>query len=546
MEEDDVTRHVQRVVEAIDNELAQISVNAQDNALPGSRSQRMAELFDNYASTVTPSGLSGRVDLLVNRLGGANVLLLTDTSGKIIWGWGYDEETQELTLPPKTLRAELDPSKAGLLLRHPDGEASFTGILLLDEGRMLVVSEYFTSSEGEGSFLETLLVGKNLEEQEVEHLEVLTRLSMEIPRIDALPADFELVRSSLTEDKPIFVQPLDTTGSEEKVAGYTVLNDINGDQALMVRADVSRDIMDEGNKSLDFLLIAMAVLGVVLVLLIAYLLDKLVLSRMARLNSQVSSIDTGADLETRVSVPGTDELSNLAGAINGMLGDIQTERGRAENLLLNVLRQPISERLKGGETVIVDSFPLVSVLFSDTVGFTKLSASMSAEELVALLNRTFSAFDALADKHGLEKIKTIGDAYMVVGGVPLSVENNAERIAEMALDMHSEVARLNSENKISIDIRIGIHAGPVVAGVIGVRKFSYDLWGDAVNTAARMESHGLPGLIQMTEDMYNGIASSGKFDIEDRGMIDVKGKGDMHTYILKGREVALASATADD
>ena len=358
MEEDDVTRHVQRVVEAIDNELAQISVNAQDNALPGSRSQRMAELFDNYASTVTPSGLSGRVDLLVNRLGGANV--------------------------------------------------------------------------------------------------------------------------------------------------------------------------------------------VVLVLLIAYLLDKLVLSRMARLNSQVSSIDTGADLETRVSVPGTDELSNLAGAINGMLGDIQTERGRAENLLLNVLRQPISERLKGGETVIVDSFPLVSVLFSDTVGFTKLSASMSAEELVALLNRTFSAFDALADKHGLEKIKTIGDAYMVVGGVPLSVENNAERIAEMALDMHSEVARLNSENKISIDIRIGIHAGPVVAGVIGVRKFSYDLWGDAVNTAARMESHGLPGLIQMTEDMYNGIASSGKFDIEDRGMIDVKGKGDMHTYILKGREVALASATADD
>ncbi len=389
---------------------------------------------------------------------------------------------------------------------------------------MLVVSEYFSSSKDKGELLETLLVGKNLEEEEVQQLEVLTRLSLEIPVINALPPDFEKVRSALTDENPIFVQTLDTTDGDENVAGYTVLNDINGAPALMVRADVPRDIMDEGNKSLNFLLIAMIALGVILVGLIAYLLDKLVLSRMARLNTQVSAIDTTADLETRVVVPGRDELSNLAGAINGMLGDIQTERGRAENLLLNVLPKPIAERLKDGATVIVDSFPQVSVLFSDTVGFTKLSASISAEELVDLLNRTFSAFDALTDKHGLEKIKTIGDAYMVVGGVPLPLDDHAERIAEMALDMHSEVARLNSENKIQINIRVGIHAGPVVAGVIGVRKFSYDLWGDAVNTAARMESHGLPGLSQMTEEMYNVIGGLGKFEIEDRGIIDVKGK----------------------
>ena len=410
---------------------------------------------------------------------------------------------------------------------------------------MLVVSEYFSSSKDKGELLETLLVGKNLEEEEVQQLEVLTRLSLEIPVINALPPDFEKVRSALTDENPIFVQTLDTTDGDENVAGYTVLNDINGAPALMVRADVPRDIMDEGNKSLNFLLIAMIALGVILVGLIAYLLDKLVLSRMARLNTQVSAIDTTADLETRVVVPERDELSNLAGAINGMLGDIQTERGRAENLLLNVLPKPIAERLKDGATVIVDSFPQVSVLFSDTVGFTKLSASISAEELVDLLNRTFSAFDALTDKHGLEKIKTIGDAYMVVGGVPLPLDDHAERIAEMALDMHSEVARLNSENKIQINIRVGIHAGPVVAGVIGVRKFSYDLWGDAVNTAARMESHGLPGLSQMTEEMYNVIGGLGKFEIEDRGIIDVKGKSDMHTYILKGRKVAVASGTAD-
>ena len=380
----------------------------------------LAGLLDNERSRPSDQRRNKLADLLANL--DLNVFLWTDSSDAIFWGWAYNEEDQKLDLLPTGLRKELSSETGSRLLSHPEWEVSLRGLLLLpDEGPMLIVSVPIIYHIGDGPQEQaSMIMGKFLDEPEIERLEDLTKLVLEIPRIDALPGDFAAVLPSITDEKPIFVQPVDDpAGGAERVAGYTKVEDINNVPVLMLRADVPRDIMDEGNKSLSFLLIAMIGLGVILVGLIAYLLDLLVLSRMARLNTQVSSIDTGADLETRVSVPGRDELSNLAGAINGMLGDIQTERGRAENLLLNVLPAPIAERLKGGETVIVDSFPQVSVLFSDTVGFTKLSASISAEELVDLLNRTFSAFDALADKHGLEKIKTIGDAYMVVGGVPL-------------------------------------------------------------------------------------------------------------------------------
>ena len=284
-----------------------------------------------------------------------------------------------------------------------------------------------------------------------------------------------------------------------------------------------------------------------MVVVIAFLLDKLVLSRMSRLNSQVSGINTQSDLTTRVMIPGNDELSNLGGAINGMLGDIQTERGRSESLLLNVLPAPIAGRLKEGETTIADTFSEVSVLFSDVVGFTKLSARISAQELVNMLNLVFSAFDGLTDKYGLEKIKTIGDAYMVVGGLPEPRTDHAEAIANMALDMYNELYRVNRENGTDLNIRIGINSGPVVAGVIGTKKFIYDLWGDTVNTAARMESHGVEGRVHTTLETYELL--KGKFDFDDRGIIDVKGKGDMHTYLVKGAlseaEQAAAAVAGD-
>lgn len=212
---------------------------------------------------------------------------------------------------------------------------------------------------------------------------------------------------------------------------------------------------------------------------------------------------------------------------------LRIEQEKAELLLLNILPKPIADRLKQNPQSIADSFADVTVLFADLVNFTRLSEQISPTELVEMLNRIFSAFDVLAEKHGLEKIKTIGDSYMVVGGLPMLRPDHAEAIAEMALDMISEIIRLNAKYNETFNIRIGINTGPVVAGVIGIKKFIYDLWGDTVNTASRMESHGLPGCIQVTEVTYKRLENQYLFDY--RGVISVKGKGEMITYFLTGK-----------
>jgi class 3 adenylate cyclase len=210
------------------------------------------------------------------------------------------------------------------------------------------------------------------------------------------------------------------------------------------------------------------------------------------------------------------------------------EREKVERLLLNILPQPIAERLKQEPITIADSFTEATIMFADIVGFTSLSARLSATEIVNLLNQIFSTFDQLAERHGLEKIKTIGDAYMVVGGLPTPRPDHAELVAEMALDMQQEIAKFSREFDESVSIRIGINTGPVVAGVIGLKKFIYDLWGDAVNTASRMESHGMPNCIQVSQTTYDLLQD--KYLFEERGVIEVKGKGEMFTYLLKGRK----------
>jgi len=212
---------------------------------------------------------------------------------------------------------------------------------------------------------------------------------------------------------------------------------------------------------------------------------------------------------------------------------LRFQQEQSEALLLNILPKAIAERLKQEHTTIADSFAEVSVLFADIVGFTELSARMSPRELVKRLNVIFSHFDQLAEKHGVEKIKTIGDAYMVVGGLPAPREDHAEAIAKMALGMQAKIAMLSAETGEKLAIRVGINSGPVVAGVIGVSKFTYDLWGDTVNVAARMEATGFAGSIQVTDATYELL--KGKYLLEKRGMVPVKGKGEMVTYWLRER-----------
>jgi len=204
------------------------------------------------------------------------------------------------------------------------------------------------------------------------------------------------------------------------------------------------------------------------------------------------------------------------------------ERERSERLLLNVLPEPIAERLKLGESPIADGALEVGVLFGDIVGFTPLSESMAPDDVIRLLNDVFTSFDELALHYRLEKIKTIGDAYMVASGLLQTDPGHAEAIARMALAMRDEIDRRGERTGMSI--RIGIDIGPVIAGVIGRSKFIYDLWGDTVNMASRMESQGVPGSIQVTDRTYQRL--SNRFVLEERGVIEVKGKGPMRTHFL--------------
>jgi class 3 adenylate cyclase len=212
------------------------------------------------------------------------------------------------------------------------------------------------------------------------------------------------------------------------------------------------------------------------------------------------------------------------------------ERQKAELLLLNILPGPIATRLKAQPGTIADSFAEVSVLFADIVDFTSLSARMSAEEVVRLLNVVFSEFDSLAEQRGLEKIKTIGDAYMVVGGLPMPREDHAEAIAEMALDMRRALERIGSERGLRLRMRYGVNIGPVTAGVIGMRRFIYDLWGDTVNVASRMEAQGVEDGIQVTEAVYQRLRTH--YTFQQCQPIHVKGRGEMTPYLLINRRDA--------
>jgi adenylate cyclase len=232
-----------------------------------------------------------------------------------------------------------------------------------------------------------------------------------------------------------------------------------------------------------------------------------------------------------LNIAGTGSLTFLA------LSYFRTQRDaaerRSERLLLNVLPESIAVRLRRGEEPIADHYDEVSVLFADLAGFTVRSAREAPAATVAVLNEVFSVFDELVRRYGVEKIRTIGDSYMVASGAPVERPDHLQAICAMALDMRSEVARLNALRGWDLSFRIGINCGPAVAGIVGRDKFHYDLWGDTVNIASRMESHGIPDQIQVPEAVYERLKS--EFTFEPRGLIDVKGKGPTMTYLLVGR-----------
>jgi adenylate cyclase len=268
----------------------------------------------------------------------------------------------------------------------------------------------------------------------------------------------------------------------------------------------------------------------------------IMISALSELDSIVRCIEAGADdylakpfdpTLLRARVGSSLEKKHMRDREREIVEALRIEKERSEQLLLNILPKGIVTRLNRGETVIADQRSNVTILFADLIAFTKLSSRLSAGDLVRLLNGLFSEFDRLALKLGVEKIKTVGDAYMAAGGLPEPRADHAHAVADMALAMIETVERMNCELPTPLQMRIGIHSGDVVAGVIGTHKFVYDIWGDAVNIASRMESHSLPNRIQISAATHLHLHE--RVRLEPHGTFEIKGKGPMETYFLLGR-----------
>jgi class 3 adenylate cyclase/HAMP domain-containing protein len=332
--------------------------------------------------------------------------------------------------------------------------------------------------------------------------------------------------------------------------------DSKGIDWLVVVTIPEADFMNQINANTQTtILLCLATL--ILAVLLGILTARRIIRPVERIATASEAIAKG-NLNQQVEVSSIVELGKLANVFNGMIrqlkdsldaihlaneelearveqrtGELRQEKEKSEQLLLNILPAEIADRLMRTNKSPAEHFEEATILFADIVGFTSISARIEPLQLVAGLNQIFSAFDQLTEKYGLEKIKTIGDAYMVVGGLPASRPDHCEAIANMALDMRAYMQNVENIFGESLQIRIGINTGPVIAGVIGIKKFIYDLWGDAVNVASRMESHGKPGYIQVTDATY--LKLQNKYLLEPRGTIEVKGRGEMMTYWLLGR-----------
>ena len=355
------------------------------------------------------------------------------------------------------------------------------------------------------------------------------------------PADFGLSAQPMPNAKLLAVDddPMnrDMLSRRLEKLGYEVTDAANGREALQKLKDVNFDLvlLDilmpdlDGFQTLEFMKADPRLRHVPVIMLTA--LDDVA--------STVRCIEAGAEdyvpkpfnpTVLRARITASLEKKRLRDQEQAFLAQLQIERSKSERLLLNVLPKAIAERLKAGQRTIVDSFIDSTVLFADIVGFTRIAARQSPHRTVQLLNELFSGFDRIAEQRELEKVKTIGDAYMLASGVPVIRADHAEACAEAAIEFLEAVRVFNRRHSLEWAIRIGMNSGPVVAGIIGTKKFSYDLWGDTVNIASRMESHGQPGKIQVSEATKKLL--EGKYDFSPVGVIEIKNSSPMPTYLL--------------
>jgi class 3 adenylate cyclase len=352
---------------------------------------------------------------------------------------------------------------------------------------------------------------------------------------------------------PVLHQRIDTTATRAALTGVEGIGPVIGNYGKSTLASwgplnipgvnwalVAKIQTDEAFAPIEHLRRELLIVGAVallVILLISAWLSRSLAGPLGELTAGVQRFAAG-NYDVKVAARSQDEIGQLVAAFNSMVDEIQAKNNviaaknrENEQLLLNVLPAPIANRLRGGEQSIADGFAEVSVAFADLVGFTALSSEMPPQNVVSLLNGLFTRFDQAAQELGIEKIKTVGDAYMAVCGLPHPVDNHAERMVRMAIRMVHICREHALEHRVPFRLRIGINSGPVVAGVIGKSKYIYDLWGDTVNLASRMESAGLADTIQVTRAVYDQLKD--KFAFEPRGALDIKGKGTVEAWLLR-------------
>lgn len=371
--------------------------------------------------------------------------------------------------------------------------------------------------------------------------------------LKAVGASAEEIATIQRYDTPVLHQRIDTKATRAALAGVEGAGEIIGYRgvptlaswgplaisgvkwALVAKIDTAEAFAPIYNLRQDLLVVG--ALTLLVVSAVAAWLSRALLGPLRQLTAGVRRFAAG-DYGANVPVGTRDEIGQLCSAFNGMVEelrqkniDIQNKNRENEELLLNVLPAPIANRLRGGEERIADGFAEVTVAFADLVGFTQLSSDMPPDEVVTFLNGLFTRFDVAAQDLGIEKIKTVGDAYMAVCGLPVPVANHAERMVRMAIRMVHITREHAMENNVSMKLRVGVNTGPVVAGVIGKSKYIYDLWGDTVNLASRMESGSVPDAVQVTRPVYEKLKD--QFVFEPRGAIEVRGKGSVEAWLLR-------------
>jgi adenylate cyclase len=509
--------NVQRVQEAINEELNKLSLTVGDWSGWDDTYFFVQDLNQTYIEKNLADSTFENIEV--------NLLLFYNQQKKLVYGLDYDLEVSEFF----DLTSELTDTikQKPILLNHSTIESNVQGFLLLKEGLLMVVSKPILTSERTGPIAGTIIMGRWIDETRIEQLQQRTRLSLKLHQIALLDGNLKSIAQNIGNE--IIIKNRD----ENYINGYILIKDIYNQPIILLEITLARDIYYQGKIALFSLITALILVGLIFELMMVILLDKLILYRLTQLNHDLQKIGLTNDLSLRVDViDQRDELTNFGNTINYMLDELQKEREKTEKLLLNILPASIAHQLKKEHQIIAEHFESVTILFADIVGFTNWSSSLQPLEVVKFLNHIFSDFDHLADQLGLEKIKTIGDAYMVAAGLPIPRTDHAEAIAEMALAMQTMMTEFSRNHQQYLQMRIGINTGVVVAGVIGTKKFVYDLWGDAVNIASRMESSGEAGKIQVTESTYQLLKEA--YIFEKRGTIDVKGKGKMETYWLNG------------